>query len=54
MCFKKAQLLADDEIHDLCQIIIDDLHEAAEGDGIGMESDSEWIYLDYAEQLEEY
>lgn len=32
--------------------VIDDLHTAAEEDGIGMECDSEWIYLDIADELE--
>ncbi len=55
LCFKKAKMFSNEEdTRKFCQMMVADLHDAAESDGIGMESDSEWIYLDYADQLEAY
>lgn len=55
LCFKKAKMFSNEgDIRNFCQMMVADLHDAAESDGIGMESDSEWIYLDYADQLEAY
>ena len=53
LCIKKAKMLSNEaDMQSFCQMMVEDLHEAAEADGIGMESDSEWLYLDYADKLE--
>lgn len=53
LCFEKVEKFPNEkEAHDFCQMMIADLRNAAESDGIGMESDSEWVYLEYADQLE--
>lgn len=55
LCLEKAKMFpSKDDLHDFCQMMIEDLRNAAESDGIGMKSDSEWIYLEYAELLKKY
>lgn len=55
LCLEKAKMFPNNEdVHVFCQMMIADLHNAAESDGIGMKSDSEWIYLEYAEFLKKY
>lgn len=55
LCLEKAKMFpSKDDVHDFCQMMIADLHNAAESDGIGMKGDSEWVYLEYAELLEKY
>ena len=39
---------------DLCKEIAEDLQTAAEEDGIGSKSDSEWVYLEIKEIIEDY
>lgn len=55
LCLEKAKMFPNNEdVHVFCQMMIADLHNAAESDGIGMKSDSEGIYLEYAEFLKKY
>ena len=55
MCFEKAKLPPkEQEIQDLCKEIAEDLQTAAEEDGIGSKSDSEWVYLEIKEIIEDY
>ena len=52
LCFEKIKKFPNPkEAHDFCQMMIADLHNAVESDGIGMDSDSEWLYLEYADKL---
>ena len=55
LCLEKAKLLKNEaEAFSVCEEIANDLHDAAEVDGIGMYGDHEWIYLDVAEEIEEF
>ena len=52
--FKQAQRLDKDSAESFLQKMIDDLTAAAEEDGIGMKQDSEWMYLQVRDEIEEY
>lgn len=55
MCFEKAKMLSREEDKQiLCKEIASDLQTAAEEDGIGMKNDSEWVYLEIKETIEDY
>ena len=55
MCFEKAEMLSREEDKQiLCKEIASDLQTAAEEDGIGMKNDSEWVYLEIKETIEDY
>lgn len=55
MCFEQAKRLPDpEECKMMCREIADDLTTAAEDDGIGMDTDSEWLYLEVREKIMDY
>ena len=55
LCFEQAKNLSDqEECKILCREISDDLTTAAEKDGIGMNTDSEWLYLEVREKINDY
>ena len=55
LCFEKAKLFPNEaETFSFCEQLAFDLHEASESDGIGMQWDNEWMYMEVAEKIEEY
>lgn len=55
MYFEHIKQIVDTELrHEMCQALIEDLNRAAEEDGIGMKNDSEWVYTEVGEMIEEY
>lgn len=50
----KVQEMDDPEMKTkLAKMLVDDLTRASEEDGIGMESDSEWLYMDARDKMVE-
>jgi hypothetical protein len=55
LCFDHAKKIQNvDERAKVLQMLVDDLTKASEEDGIGMYSDSEWIYDEVREKIEEW
>ena len=54
LVFKQAQRMDIDSVEALLQTMVDDLTSAAEEDGIGMEQDAEWMYLQVRDEIEDY
>lgn len=54
LLFKQAQRLDKDSAETFLHGMVDDLTAAAEEDGIGMKQDSEWMYLQVRDEIEEY
>ena len=53
--FEAAQNFSDEEAgKDLCRFLVSELTDAAEEDGIGMYCDSEWLYEEIQDEIEEY
>ena len=54
LCFDHAKKIQNvDERAKVLQMLVDDLTKASEEDGIGMYSDSEWIYNEVREKIVE-
>ena len=55
LCFAHARKLENaDEQMGVLQMLTDDLARASEEDGIGMYTDSEWLYDEVREKIEEW
>lgn len=55
LCFDQAKKIQNvDERAKVLQMLVDDLTKASEEDGIGMYSDSEWIYDEVREKIVEW
>jgi hypothetical protein len=55
LCFDHAKKIQNvDERAKVLQMLVDDLTKASEEDGIGMYSDSEWIYNEVREKIVEW
>lgn len=55
LCFDHAKKIQNvDERAKVLQMLVDDLTKASEEDGIGMYSDSEWIYDEVREKIVEW
>ncbi|MGN1413771.1 MAG: hypothetical protein ACI4WY_05960 [Anaerovoracaceae bacterium] len=55
LCFEHAKRLKNaDEREKVLEMLTDDLTRASEEDGIGMYTDSEWLYDEVREQIEEW
>lgn len=55
MIFDQIKRLEEpDDQRRLCEIIAADLQKACEEDGIGMRSDSEWLYSQVEDKIREY
>ena len=51
-CIKRLEDTADQK--SLCELVINDLYRASVDDGIGMGSDSEWLYDEVEEKIQDY
>ncbi|OON87446.1 hypothetical protein BXO88_04010 [Oribacterium sp. C9] len=55
LCFEQAKKLSDiEDVKGLCSELVADLTTAAEEDGIGMNTDSEWVYLEIRDKIHDY
>ena len=55
MCFDQIKKLDnEDDKKRLCDMMVKNLTDAAEKDGIGMDTDDEWLYLEVRDKIEEY
>lgn len=55
LCFDHATKIQNaDEQAKVLQMLVDDLTRASEEDGIGMYTDSEWVYDEVKEKIEEW
>jgi hypothetical protein len=55
LCLEKIKRLTSrEEQKNLCKAFADCLTNAAEQDGIGMYTDSEWMYLEVRDEIEKY
>lgn len=55
LCFEQAKKLPKvEDVKVLCNEIVADLTAAAEQDGIGMNTDSEWVYLEVRDKIQDY
>lgn len=54
LLFEQIKRIDSEEVKELLQSMIDDLEKAAEEEGIGMNEDSEWMYLQVKDDIEEY
>lgn len=55
LCFEQAKKLPKiEDVKVLCNEIVADLTAAAEQDGIGMNTDSEWVYLEIRDKIQDY
>lgn len=55
MCLNQIKKLYNEEDKKrLCDRMVKDLTDAAEKDGIGMDSDDEWLYLEVRDKIDEY
>ena len=55
LCFDHAKKIQNaDEQAKILQMLVDDLNRANEEDGIGMYTDSEWLYDEVREKIEEW
>lgn len=55
LCFSQIQRLFDKEDQlSLCRKIVTDLDCAETQDGIGMNTDSEWIYMEWHDRIQEF
>ena len=55
LCFEQAKKLSRiEDVKVLCNEIVADLTAAAEQDGIGMNTDSEWVYLEIRDKIQDY
>lgn len=54
LLFEQIKRIDSEEVKELLQRMIDDLEKAAEEEGIGMNEDSEWMYLQVKDDIEEY
>ena len=54
LLFEQIKRIASEELNPLLETMIGDLERAAEEDGIGMYEDSEWLYLEVKDDIEEY
>ena len=55
LCFEQAKKLPKiEDVKVLCNEIVADLTVAAEQDGIGMNTDSEWVYLEIRDKIQDY
>ncbi|MGN1383250.1 MAG: hypothetical protein ACI4W2_10610 [Eubacterium sp.] len=55
LCFEHAKKLQNaEEQAEVLQMLVDDLAKASEEDGIGMYTDSEWLYDEVREKIEEW
>lgn len=53
LVFKQAQRLDNESAEALFRQMVDDLETAALEDGIGMQQDAEWMYLQVKDEIEE-
>ncbi|WP_028243938.1 hypothetical protein [Pseudobutyrivibrio ruminis] len=54
LLFEQIRRIDSEELNPLLETMIGDLERAAEEDGIGMYEDSEWLYLEVKDDIEEY
>ena len=55
LCFEQAKKLSKiEDVKVLCNEFVADLTAAAEQDGIGMNTDSEWVYLEMRDKIQNY
>ncbi|MCR5416747.1 MAG: hypothetical protein K6E79_08120 [Pseudobutyrivibrio sp.] len=54
LLFEQARKLSDDRRYRLMEKMVEDLTDAAEEQGIGMDEDSEWEYLQIRDEIQEY
>lgn len=54
LLFEQIKRIDAEEVNPLLETMIEDLERAAEEDGIGMHGDSEWLYLQVKDDIEEY
>lgn len=54
LLFEQIKRIASEELNPLLETMLGDLERAAEEDGIGMYEDSEWLYLEVKDDIEEY
>ena len=55
LCFEQAKRLSKiEDVKVLCNEFVADLTAAAEQDGIGMNTDSEWVYLEMRDKIQNY
>lgn len=55
LCLEQIKKLTDVYVQkDMCQMIVQDLEKACVQDGIGMYTDSEWIYQESEEKVRNY
>ena len=55
LCFEQAKKLPKiEDVKVLCNEFVADLTAAAEQDGIGMNTDSEWVYLEMRDKIQNY
>ena len=55
LCFAQAKKLPKiEDVEVLCNELVADLTAAAEQDGIGMNTNSEWVYLEIRDKIQDY
>ena len=54
LVFNQAKKLSKGEAKDFLSRVAEDLSAAASEDGIGCQTDSEWLYLDVQKEIEKY
>lgn len=54
LLFEQARKLSDDRRYRLMERMVEDLTDAAEEQGIGIDGDSEWEYLQIRDEIQEY
>ncbi|SEA55948.1 hypothetical protein SAMN02910384_01757 [Pseudobutyrivibrio sp. ACV-2] len=54
LLFEQIKRIDAEEVNLLLETMIENLERAAEEDGIGMHEDSEWMYLQVKDDIEEY
>ena len=55
LCFEQVKKLADlEQKRNLCNLLVAELTAAAEEDGIGMYTDSEWVYMEVRDRIKAY